>query len=334
MATIKDIAALAGVSSATVSRVLNYDSELSVGHETKKKIFEIAEELNYTKHKKNQNKTNLKILLVQWYNEAEELEDLYYLSIRLGIEKKAQELGIELVKQPVKKMVEKRVDGILALGKFDQKQVEHLSDMTNNLLFVDFDAFDLGYNSLVVDFFQSVSLVINYFLEQQHEKIGILTGKEFTRDSQEPIEDKRFTIFHTELSKLGLYNKEYVVRAEFSVESGYQMMKKFLAEKKADLPTAFFASNDALAIGALKAIQEFGYQVPQDISVIGFNDISVVKYVSPALSTVKVHTEWMGELALETISSFIQEKAPVPRKITVGTELIIRESTRVINTAP
>ncbi len=90
MATIKDIAQLAGVSPATVSRVLNYDPELSVGLATKQKIFEAAERLNYTKHRKNAANAKQTLRLIQWYDDTEELEDLYYLSIRLGIEKKRQ----------------------------------------------------------------------------------------------------------------------------------------------------------------------------------------------------------------------------------------------------
>ena len=88
MATIKDIANLAEVSPATVSRVLNYDMELSVSQETRQKIFEVAEQLNYTKHK-NKKKEVMTFRLVQWYDSEEELADLYYLAIRLGIEKKA-----------------------------------------------------------------------------------------------------------------------------------------------------------------------------------------------------------------------------------------------------
>lgn len=88
MATIRDIAKLARVSPATVSRVLNYDQELSVAQETKQRIFEVAEDLNYTKHKRANKIGKAVIRLVQWYDEAEELADLYYLSIRLGIEKR------------------------------------------------------------------------------------------------------------------------------------------------------------------------------------------------------------------------------------------------------
>ena len=88
-------------------------------------------------------------------------------------------------------------------------------------------------------------------------------------------------------------------RSAFSVEEGYQAMKDFIEEADTR-PTAFRAS-DTLAIGAMRALQEATIRVPEDISIIGFNDISVAKYVSPTLTTVKVHTEWMGELAVETM---------------------------------
>ena len=78
----------------------------------------------------------------------------------------------------------------------------------------------------------------------------------------------------------------------------------------------------------MQAIQEAGLKIPEDISVIGFNDVSVAKYVSPSLSTVKVETEWMGELAVSTILELAKEVSPVPRKITLGTKLIQRDSTK------
>ena len=77
----------------------------------------------------------------------------------------------------------------------------------------------------------------------------------------------------------------------------------------------------------MRALQEAAIRVPEDISIIGFNDISVAKYVSPTLTTVKVHTEWMGELAVETMKRVMLE-SPVPRKIIVGTEFIQRDSTK------
>ena len=100
MATIKDIAHAAGVSSATVSRVLNQDQAMSVSDETRNKIFTIAKQLGYKKSKKTnkRSKSSHRIAIIEWYTEQEELDDLYYYSIRLGAEKRAQELSYEIIR--------------------------------------------------------------------------------------------------------------------------------------------------------------------------------------------------------------------------------------------
>ena len=326
MATIKDIAQKAGVSPATVSRVLNYDPDLSVSKETEQKVFEIAEALNYTKHK-NKRRESAVLRLVQWYDSEEELADLYYLAIRLGIEKRAEELNIRLIKEQLSELSDTETQGTIAVGKFDQAQMKQLKKLNEELLFVDFDGLALGINSLVVDFSQGVQLIIDQFIKEKHERIGILSGMEYTKGSRHEIDDPRFLVFREYLTRLKLYNEADHLQGAFTIEGGYTAMKAYL-ESHTDYPTAFFASSDALAIGAMRAIQGHGLRIPEDISVIGFNDVSVAKYVTPALTTVKVYTEWMGELAVSTILELIQEKAPVPRKITVGTELILRESTR------
>ena len=326
MATIKDIAQKAGVSPATVSRVLNYDPDLSVSKETEQKVFEIAEALNYTKHK-NKRRESAVLRLVQWYDSEEELADLYYLAIRLGIEKRAEELNIRLIKEQLSELSDTETQGTIAVGKFDQAQMKQLKKLNEELLFVDFDGLSLGINSLVVDFSQGVQLIIDQFIKEKHERIGILSGMEYTKGSRHEIDDPRFLVFREYLTRLKLYNEADHLQGAFTIEGGYTAMKTYL-ESHTDYPTAFFASSDALAIGAMRAIQGHGLRIPEDISVIGFNDVSVAKYVTSALTTVKVYTEWMGELAVSTILELIQEKAPVPRKITVGTELILRESTR------
>lgn len=162
MATIKDIAQRAGVSPSTVSRVLNYDANLVVGKDTKKKIFEAAEALNYSKHKKKMPTQKQTIRFVQWYNEEEELEDLYYLAIRLGIEKKAAALEIELVKETITHLSEFSYAGTIALGKFDDTQLRRLVELEENLVLVDSDGTAHGINSIVVDFDTSVQKVLTY----------------------------------------------------------------------------------------------------------------------------------------------------------------------------
>ncbi|KAF1301109.1 LacI family DNA-binding transcriptional regulator [Enterococcus saccharolyticus] len=327
MATIKDIATKAGVSPATVSRVLNYDPELSVGKETKQKIFEVAEALNYTKHK--QKKREQRVLrFIQWYDTEEELEDLYYLAIRLGIEKKAEELQVRLVKETLSELTDSVADGTIALGKFSQEQIRQLEQFSGPLLFVDTHGSIYGHDSIVVDFEQAIELVIDHFIRENHTKIGILSGVEYPKNSQYQLEDARFRAFKIRMNQLKLYDEQFHLQGKFTIDGGYQAMSDFLAQAK-EIPTAFFASSDALAIGAMRAVQKHGLRVPEDISIIGFNDVSVAKYVSPELSTIRVYTEWMGELAVETTMNLIEEAAPVSKRTVIATELILRHSTQL-----
>lgn len=326
IATIKDIAKKAKVSPATVSRVLNYDSELSVSDDTKKRIFEAAESLNYTKHQRLGKLSAVKLGLVQWFDDQEELDDLYYLSIRMGIEKKAEELGVELQKFSLDELDSATgLAGVLALGKFSVKEVATLGAFHHNLLFVDFDAMAYGYDSLVVDFNQGVGSAIELLLANGHQQIGIMAGIETTKSEHQVINDQRLTSFKEKMLQINLYDPAFVWESDFSVAGGYRVMKELL-EKQVKLPTALFCSSDSLAIGAMRALAEAKVQVPDDISIIGFNDISVAKYLSPALTTIKVHTDWLGELALQTMVNTINDVGPVAKKITIAPEMIERES--------
>lgn len=320
MATIKDIANLAGVSSATVSRVLNYDPELAVAQETKKKIFEIAEELNYTKHKRNR-KQRVRLYYTQWFNDSEELNDLYYLSIRMGIEKRAEELQIELVKGTLNEIPREGIDGVIALGKFGDSELLHLRKDVPTLI-VDFDGSAKGFDSLVVDFEMGVRQAIEFFLNKGRAEIGILSGVEQARDGQ-VLPDQRLSAFRKVMSEHKL-TPIFELEAPFDLNTGKAVLADYLVEHTP--PAAIFASSDVLALGTINALHEAGLKVPEDVAVIGFNDVSVAKYVSPALTTIRVSTEWMGELAVSTCLDLIQETAPVSRKIVIGTELMIRES--------
>lgn len=242
MATIKDIAKQAGVSIATVSRVLNYDETLSVGDDTKKRIFEAAEKLSYTKHKRKQQKKNAKIAIVHWYSEKEELNDLYYLSIRVGAERKAEEEGYQVLRvfQDIPEQTLGNVEGIIAIGKFSQAQIVELTNWNANICFVDFDQSVQKYDSVVVDFQQATVSVLDHFIENGHRKIGFIAGEEQFSDDSANIIDARWLAFRDYMKRMGLYEKKYCFSGKFSVKTGYELMVKAIAELGEDLPTAFF----------------------------------------------------------------------------------------------
>ncbi|PFP31359.1 LacI family transcriptional regulator [Bacillus sp. AFS073361] len=328
MATIKDIAHIAGVSIATVSRVLNYDTTLSVSDETKKRIFEVAEELSYKKKTARKQEAG-KIALLQWYTEKEELDDLYYMSIRLGVENQCRQHGIQVDKyfqDNYGDLKEDDIQGLIAIGKFSRKQVNDLVKITKNIVFVDTSPDEDMFDSIVIDFERATKKVLDYFIQKGHERIGYIGGREVFKDKTSFIEDPRELTFKRFFSEKGMPNEDYMYVGNFTADDGHALMKKAIHEHPGDqLPTAFFAGNDSLAVGALRALLEEGISVPDRVNIIGVNDISISKYVFPSLSTVKVYTEIMGETAVDTLLERIAGRKTV-KKIIIATELIIRNS--------
>ncbi|KQL52463.1 LacI family transcriptional regulator [Heyndrickxia shackletonii] len=327
MATIKDIAERVGVSIATVSRVLNYDPSLSVSDETRKNIFEAAEALSYKKRPARKS-SPAKIAMLHWYTEKEELDDLYYMSIRLGIENRCQQHDIQVIKcyqSNLGDLKKEGIQGIIAIGKYSSKEVEEIAGISNNLVFVDFSPDEEQFDSVVVDFKKVTEKVLDFFIENGHTEIGYIGGREAFRDQTAEIVDVRELTFSEYMRSAGLFKEEFIYTGAFSVQDGQKWMKKAIQEHGEQLPTAFFAGNDSIAIGCLQALQEANIPVPDRVCLIGVNDISVSKYVFPPLSTVKVYTELMGETAVDTLMERIDGRK-IAKKVFISTKLIHRVS--------
>lgn len=335
MATIKDIAEKAGVSQSTVSRVLNLDESLSVSEDTRNRIFRIAEDLHYQKKsRKTIPQAGLdshKIVIFEWYTREEELDDLYYYAIRIGLERQAQELGYEIIRIFSKDdwSLMQEADGIIALGKFSPKTIQDLESYGKPLIFVDSNTLYLGHSCVTTDLEDSVIMVLDHFLEKGHEEIGLLVGQEQTADALPLLMDPRQRTFQQYLTAKGFYQERFVAVGDFSTESGYQLMEQLIQGLGNELPTAFFMASDALAVGALRALQEHHISVPDRVSIISFNDTSIAKYVYPALSTVTVYTEEMGKQAIQMLWQTFQGTQPsVPYMVKLATKLTIRDSSR------
>lgn len=327
MATIKDIADKAGVSIATVSRVLNYDTTLSVSAETKKKIFEVAELLSYEKRTSRKMSTN-KIALIHWYTEQEELDDLYYMSIRFGIERCGQQHGFGIIKiapQDIDILDKENIQGIIAVGKFSKSEVKAFCSRTENLVFVDFSPDEDECDAVEVNFARATRGVLDYFLAKGHKNIGYIGGRESFRDKTSEIVDPREAAFKSYLCEKGMLRLDCIYTGNFAVNDGYVLMHQAIDQHGDTLPTAFFVGNDTMAIGCLKALSEAGLSVPKRVSIIGINDISIAQYLSPSLSTVKVDTELMGETAVELLQERLNGRT-VGKKVVLATKLIKRQS--------
>ncbi len=327
MATIKDIAEKAGVSIATVSRVLNNDPLLSVSDGTKKRIFEAAEEFSYKKRTKRK-KELPKITLVHWYTEEEELNDLYYMSIRLGIEKRCEQKGLKIVKlfhSQMEELMQENIQGMIAIGKFSEREISLFETITKNIVFVDYSPNEDIFDAVVVDFEKVTMKVIDHLIEKEHQKIGYIGGRETFKDQTSEIEDSRERAFIKYIKEKELFYENYIYTGQFSVNDGYLLMKQAIEEQQDQLPTAFFVGNDAMAIGCLRALHECEIPVPERVNIIGVNDLSISQYLSPALSTVKVYTGLMGETAVDLLMERFLGRN-VAKKVILSTKLNIRKS--------
>lgn len=331
MSTIKDVAAMAGVSITTVSRVLNFDEELNVTEDTKKKIFEAAEKLDYiSKKKKNEKGKKIKIGIVNWYTSGEELKDPYFLSIRMAIEGECAEKNIDYAYVNLNYEEEyKNLDGLIALGKFGSNAVKKMKKISDNIVFVDSYEENIMADAVIIDYEGGTRSALDYLYSCGHRTIGYIGGREYVDNGAVGLEDKREEIYIRFMKEINRYNEEYVFIGEFSSEDGYRLMKEALNKK--NLPSAFFIASDPMAIGAYKAINEEGLRIPEDISIIGFDDIYVSQFMSPSLTTIKVYTDYMGKNSVQALMERIHGKDDWCKKIVIPTKLIKRSSVKVIS---
>ena len=324
MATIREVASKAGVSIATVSRVLNFDETLNVAEETKNRIFETAEELDYVSSHRKKKQRTLNIGIAHWYTKEQEMKDPYYLSLRIAVEKKCDEEAIVFQRLASYDKSHKVLDGIIAIGKFGQSAISKLEAYECPIVFVDFSPDEEKFDAVVTDYNKGVCKALSYLIDIGHQEIGYIGGCEYLEGV--PIQDEREITFKAFMEEKNLFHKEWVMKGAFLPEEGYRLMKACLSE--AHYPSAFFVASDPMAIGTYKAISEAGLKVGEDISLIGFDDIYTSQFLTPSLTTVKVYTEFMGKTAVEVLIENIRLKHEVHKQIWIPTKLMIRESCR------
>ncbi len=328
MSTIKEIAARAGVSITTVSRVLNQDDTLNAQAETKRRIFEIASELEYEPKPKAPRKRKLKIGICSSYNQEEELIDPYYLTIRMSLKQLITDEGfkVSVIDVEDSKETVKPLDGLICIGNFSRNQVAKLESFSKPLVFVDSSPNRSKYDSVVVDLTSTIQNIVDYLIECGHKKIAYIGSKEFD-DENTLINDSRNLAFENYMKKLGIFEEEYERIGEYHAKYGYEFFKEFASLK--NRPTAIIAANDTIAAGCFRGAYEQGLKIPEDISVVGINDIAAVRFMTPPLTTAKIPTEFMAERALILLKEKVLEQRTIPIMCIIPTELVKRAS--VIN---
>lgn len=337
MATIKDIAKSANVSVSTVSRVLNYDPTLSVSVETRLRILEIAEQLDYVTLKERKsallnpkNSQRLNFAIVDWYTEASLAEDPYYLYLMTAVEKNCALQNINtfrLIKlgDHYASSVDSELDGLIAIGKFNQDDVVELEQFTSNIAFLDSSPDDNRFDSIRINATLGTNLALEHLLSLGHTRIALFCGKVIGNQGHLSIDSRRMA-YEIFMKKHGLFDESLIFEGESLIfQEGVVLTRKMLAQD--NRPTAIFAANDSLAIGIVSALTENKISIPDDMSIVGFNDISAVKHLSPPLSSVHIPMAQMALSAINILISNYREEKEIPYKIYIPPYLNIRQST-------
>lgn len=324
MATLKDVAERAGVSQSAVSRCLNNDPTLNLPKETREAILKAAQDLHYTKKRKAQVMHTLAIL--QWYSLKQEASDPYYLMIRNGVENyaHAHHMKINRVFKSDRDYLSKLhdVDGIICIGKFARSEMQAI-DAMHPALFVDMAIDDYAFSTLTADFTKATYDIMDYLTSCHHQDIGFLGGMEYLSDGT-LYPDSRYHTFIDYAQSHHLNYQDYTLLSSYSREDGYTMMTSLI--QKGKLPTAFVCASDPIAIGALRALHEHHLKVPEDISIISYDDIDEASYTNPSLTTIHTPAYELGEYAGMLLKGMLETKSRLPMKVVLPCTLLERES--------
>lgn len=331
--TIRDVAELAGVHPSTVSRVINDDSRIS--EKTKNKVFLIIKKLGYTPNAiarglKTKRTYTLGMLIP-------DITNPFFAEIARGVEDAANANGFNIIlcntDDKLKKeriyleiLKGKRVDGlILGTAHIKDKSIIELEKKKFPYILLSRNIEGLDKNCVIVDDVAGGIMVTEYLIKLGHRRIAHITGPPTVRAANNRLEGYKFALEKHQIE----YHEELVKEGDFRIKGGYQVMKRFL--KLAEPPTAIFAANDLLALGAMQAIQREKYHIPEDFCIIGFDDIRLASFVYPPLTTIRQPMLEMGALAVKMLLKIIEEGEFNQRKIVLKSKLIIRESCRKIN---
>jgi len=331
LVTIKDVAKLAGVSISTASYALNNSNKVS--EKTREKVLKAAKELNYIPNKFAQNLKKLRTDLIALI--VHEINGPFYDKLVQGILDVAHILGYNLVifcesghgrPSSLVFLKEKIFNGaIIMTPVVSNDDIKELVEENIPLVLLDRKLEEVNVCSVLIDNEKGAFEAVRHLIELNHRKIGFISGPPDSYDNKE-----RYKGFVKAMEKFGLkVYEDLIIQGNFTEESGYKAMKEFISRKKGEMPTAFFSSNDEMAIGAMKALQEEGFKIPDHISIVGFDDINLAQYVQPKLTTVRRPMYELGSFSAHMLINTIKGRLKYSN-ITLDVELILRESTRKV----
>ena len=330
--TINDVADLAGVSKRTVSRVINRSDK--VNEETRTKVQAIIEQLRFTPNRQARGLAASRSFLIGL---VYDVPTLFINNVQKGILNVCGDAGYELVVHAchidsnsliddVIRFVENtKIDGVLVLPPVSEVDaVTKMLDETGRP-FVEF-ASELGskpWNQVVTNYLPAITDMTNHLVELGHREVAFISGPKNNISSQ-----KRQQTFVQALARHELHlPREMIVEGAFTYESGVAAAKKLLSKEKR--PTAIFAANDEMAFGVMHVAHEMGLQIPDDLSLVGFDGTPFSSFVIPALSTIRRQTDEMARLGTQKLMALIDKGPDAARSFEtmVSPQFVARRST-------
>lgn len=328
--TIKDIAKILNISHTTVSRALN-DSPL-INDATKAKIKALAKDLNYVPNFNAKSLVTSKSFHIGlFFSTIQEKtsQNFFYETVK-GVNQMIGEhynLIVKSVDQfhnDFTRIDPKRYDGIILMSQSEQDN-PFIYDVLNKkipLVVLNRDMEDSRFVNILSADRKGAYEAVHYLITMGHRNIGLIEGTQEFKASQERKEGYIRAFMDSKLPM----DQDIIVQGNYTMESGYAAMQQLLQMN--NRPTAVFCCNDEMAVGAMKAITDAGLRIPEDMSMIGFDDSPFSSFITPSLTTVRRSIDEVSRIGAKKLLQLVEQNEPVStgEKMYIQTELIERDS--------
>jgi LacI family transcriptional regulator len=334
--TIKEIAQVAKVSIATVSLVLNHKP--GVSDTTRQKVLEITKSINpelFQKKMKTIRTGSVRFLKIVKHGHVLNRDHNTFISSYIdGLQLEARNNGFNLevntynasdIRDILKQTEDSTLDGVVILGtELDEDDLKVFKVIEKPVVVIDTSFDFLHFDFVDMNNAEAVFHIVNYFLQNGHREIGHITSPVSIRNFE-----LRYLAFHDALRYYNLpYQKRYIYSVDSTFDGAYNDMLDIL-NKKNKVPPALFVTNDIISYGCIKALKEKGFKVPEDISIIGFDNLPLCAVMEPPLTTMNVSKRQIGKMAMRMIINRINNDFSAPAfKISISGELIHRNSVK------
>lgn len=339
MAGIKEVANRAGVSTATVSRYLNKDKKLTITNETKNKILEAVNYYGY-KQKKRAKKNINSIGVITWLSFIGEMDDPYFRAIHTGVEEEAKNQSLKI--DDVFRLCElesieniEKLDGLIVIGQIGDSLLREIHSRNKNILVIDSFETSREFDSVYVDLQHATIENLNRLYSKKHRNIAFIGGIQKVQgfQAQEDIEydDVRYLTYLNWMKENGLehYIKSFL--GDWTITEGARLCNEFIDfYQDKEMPTAIMVASDPMAVGVHRELQARGFKIPEDISLVSFDNIEVVEFLTPSLSSIRFDAEEMGRIGVRLLKERIDNIRSTPVRVSISGNVIIRESEQCV----